>query len=107
MTKQDLLNRLNDYNSKSNITVNINEEVINQYYSSVDEAYLTIVKVIVREYINLKYLKDIHTWDKRIESIVDNHLFTHMDDIIDSIIDSYDGNLDNVLEYIMNNSKKQ
>ena len=106
MTKQDLLNKLDVYNSKSNITVNINEELINQY-SSIDEAYLTIVKVIVREYINLKYLKDIHTWDERIESIVDNHLFTHMNDIIDSIIDSYDGNLDNVLEYVMNNSKKQ
>ena len=105
MTKQDLLNKLDVYNSKSNITVNINEELINQY-SSIDEAYLTIVKVIVREYINLKYLKDIHTWDERIESIVDNHLFTHMNDIIDSIIDSYDGNLDNVLEYVMNNSKK-
>ena len=57
--------------------------------------------------MNVLYLKDIHTWDERIESIVDNHLFTHMNDIIDSIIDSYDGNLDNVLEYIINNSKKQ
>ena len=106
MTKQDLLNKLDAYNSKSNITVNINEELINQF-SSIDEAYLKIVKVIVGEYISLKYLKDIHTWDERIESIVDNHLFTHMNDIIDSIIDVYDGNLDNVLEYVMNNSKKQ
>lgn len=110
MTKEELIKKIDDYNKKSNIILTNIEQFINRYieiYGGVDVAYTEIVKIIIREYIILKYLKDIHTWDERIESIVDENLFRNMNNIIDSIIKSYDNNLDNILDYIIKQLNKE
>ena len=104
MTKEELINIFNDFNSKSHLTIEVTDEIIDKF-DTVDNAYDTLIRTLIKEYITTNYIFSFHTIDNYIEMTVESFLLRNLNKLTDDIVKIFQNNYERILEYIIIKSK--